>query len=123
MPSSKNGRLTSRIDKAAYGAASSAGQQLRPVFKVHGIEVVPFAAPDEAVLLEDRDDLLRHAVAIRDRQATRFVVRLPEPVIGISGVEIDGDAVAVWARCAGIRHRAAIVGAGDRIGGALDGIR
>ena len=30
---------------------------LRPVLEVHGVVVVPLAAPDEAVLLEDLDDL------------------------------------------------------------------
>ena len=39
-------------------------KQLRAIFEVHCIEVIPFAAPNEAVLLENRDDLLRHAVSI-----------------------------------------------------------
>jgi hypothetical protein len=39
-------------------------QDLRPVFEVHGIVVIPFAAPDEAVLLEDADDLPGHLVPV-----------------------------------------------------------
>ena len=48
-----------------------------PIFEVHRIEVVPLAAPDEAVLFEDGDDLLRHAVAINDAAA----MRAPVPII------------------------------------------
>ena len=38
--------------------------QLRPVLEVHRVEVSPFAAPDEAVPLEDLHDLERDAVLV-----------------------------------------------------------
>ena len=41
-------------------------KEFRPKFEVHRIEVVPLPAPNEAVFFEDRDDLLWHAVAIKD---------------------------------------------------------
>ena len=49
-----------------------ADKQLGSKFKMHGVEVIPFAAPDKTVLFEDRDDLRGHAVAIDDG-ATAFV--------------------------------------------------
>jgi hypothetical protein len=86
---------------------------------VHGIEVIPFAAPNKTVLFEDSDDLRGHAVAIDDGA----LVRPPIPIIRNRGIEIDGDTVAVRARLAGVGHGAAIVGAGDRVGGAFDVFR
>src|SRR5450830_1467362 len=71
-------------------------KQFRPKFEVHRIEVVPLPTPNEAVFFEDRDDLLRHAVAIKDAAA----MRAPVPIIREGGIEIDRDAVAVRARLA-----------------------
>ena len=47
-------------------------------------------------------------------------MRLPVPIIREGGVEIDRNAVAVRARLAGVGDGTAIVGAGDRIGGAFE---
>ncbi len=47
--------------------------QLRPVFEMHGVEVIPLAAPDEAVALEDFHDGGRDAVA----PARLVFLRLP----------------------------------------------
>src|SRR3989304_4871676 len=49
-------------------------EQFGPILKVHGIEVPPLAAPNEAVLLEDFHDLDREAVAIG-------ALRPPHPAI------------------------------------------
>ena len=37
---------------------------LRPVLEMHGVVVVPLAAPDEAMLLENMDDLPRNLVLV-----------------------------------------------------------
>ena len=47
-------------------------------------------------------------------------MRPPVPIIREGGIEIDGDAITVRARLAGVRHGPAIVGAGDRVCGAFD---
>src|SRR5271155_2049968 len=62
---------------AAARAGSLRNKEFRPKFEVHRIVVIPFAAPNEAVLFEDRDDLRGHAVAIKDRA----VMRPPVPII------------------------------------------
>src|SRR3972149_5250431 len=46
--------------------------QLGPVFEMHGVEVIPLAAPDEAVALEDLDDGRRNAVAPARRVLPRL---------------------------------------------------
>src|ERR1035438_6195072 len=89
-------------------------KEFRPIFEVHRIEVVPLPTPNEAVFFEDRDDLLRHAVAIKDAAA----MRAPVPIIREYGIEIDRNAVTVRARLAGVRYRPAIVGAQRGHGGA-----
>src|ERR1700733_7986303 len=91
-------------------------QQLGPELEVHGIEVIPLAAPDEAMFFEDRDNLLRHAVAINDRA----VMRAPVPIIRECGVKIDSDTVAVRARLSGVRYGSAGISARDWGGGAFD---
>jgi hypothetical protein len=95
---------------------SPCNKEFGPKFEVHRIEVMPLAAPNEAVFFEDRDDLFVHAVAITDGAA----MRPPVPIIREGRIEIDGDAVAVRARLAGIRDGSAIVSPGDRVCGALD---
>jgi len=35
--------------------------QLRPVFEMHAVDVVPFGAPDKAAALENLRDYARHA--------------------------------------------------------------
>jgi hypothetical protein len=41
-------------------------EEFGPKFKMHGVEVLPLATPDEAVLFKDRDDLFGHAIAVSD---------------------------------------------------------
>jgi len=83
---------------------------------MHRIIVIPFTAPNESVIFEYLDDFLGHAILIGDLAG----VRLPEPIIGESQIEVDGNAVRVRARLAGIRYGPAIVGAGDRVCGMFD---
>src|SRR6185437_1620763 len=59
-------------------------QQFGPILEMHRVVVIPLAAPDEAVLLEGRDDLLRHAVVVRDLAG----MRTQEPVIRELEIEI-----------------------------------
>src|SRR5208282_4610367 len=94
-------------------------KEFRSKFEVHRIEVIPLATPNEAVFFEDRDDLLRHAIAIQDGA----VMRPPVPIIRERGIEIDRDTVAVRARPAGVGYGPAIVSAGDRVCGAFDFFR
>ncbi len=46
-------------------------QELRPVFEVHGVVMIPGAAPDEAVLLKNADDLEWNRVSIGQRPTGR----------------------------------------------------
>src|SRR5712671_1428161 len=79
---------------------------LRPVLKVHGVVVVPLAAPNEAVLLEDLDDLPGHSVPVR---VAAVGGRLgPEPVVAARGGDVDGDAGAVRGDALGAGHDAAV---------------
>jgi hypothetical protein len=56
----------------------SVAQQLRPVLEVHGVEMRPPAAPDEAVPFENRHDLRRDAVTVGRGPGG---VPAPQPVV------------------------------------------
>src|ERR1035437_6776535 len=110
-------RLTNPMLSPGRGIRSSLRKKkFRSKFEVHRIEVVPLPTPNEAVFFEDHDDLLRHAVAIKDAAA----MRAPVPIIREGGIEIDRDAVAVRARLSSVRYGPAIVAASDRVCGAFD---
>src|ERR1700704_1762212 len=83
-------------------------QKLRPVFEMHGVVVIPFAAPDEAVLLENLDDLPGDAVLVRVLAADRLVI---PPIIRPGDIDVYGCAVAVYARARGAGDDAAIISA------------
>src|SRR5882757_152529 len=53
-------------------------EQLGAIFEMHGVEMVPPAAPDEALGLEGVDDRLRHAVLP--------AALLPAPVVAERGI-------------------------------------
>src|SRR5436190_24113941 len=76
---------------------------------MHSIEMRPLAAPDEAVPLEDVNDLERHTVSIS-------AFGIPEPVIRKVGIEINGGGPGVHAAVAGILDRAAVERARARNG-------
>src|SRR5690242_7513329 len=62
----------------ALGITASV-QQFGAIFEVHGVEVIPATAPDEALTLERVDDLLRHRVL----PAAFF----PAPIIRLRWIE------------------------------------
>src|SRR5262249_24426408 len=73
----------------------------RPVFEMHGVVVLPLAAPDEAVLLENPDNLPRDLVLV-DIAAVGIRLR-PHPIVGMRAGNVDRDpqpvcALAVRAR-------------------------
>src|SRR5262245_61577541 len=71
-------------------APRSPRQQLRAIFEVHGVVVIPGAAPDEAVLLEDAHDRDGNAVA-----PARRLARRPAPVVRVSRVDVDRHAIGM----------------------------
>src|SRR6516164_8717617 len=54
---------------------------LRPVFEMHGVVVVPLAAPDEAMPLENMDDLPRNFLP--GRNAAIGIRLRPWPIVGV----------------------------------------
>src|SRR6516165_6397150 len=69
--------------------------ELRPVFEMHGVVVIPLAAPDEAVLLENMDDLPRNLVLVG--KAAIGVGLGPRPVVRVHAGNIDRNAESVGA--------------------------
>src|SRR5262245_61379951 len=82
---------------------------LRPVFEMHGVVVVPLATPDEAVLLENLDDLPGNLVSVE--QAPIGVGLRPAPIVRVRGCNIDGDPQTVRALAIRSRDQTAVVGA------------
>src|SRR5215510_10141568 len=85
---------------------------LRPVFEMHGVVVVPLAAPDEAMLLENIDDLPRSLVLVR--KAAIGVGLRPCPIVRMRAGNIDRNTETVGALTIGAGDGAAIVGPLDR---------
>src|SRR5665213_1733114 len=95
------------------------GQKFRAIFEMHGVVMIPAPAPDKAVTLERRHNLLRHVVSI----GRAFpAVAVPQPVVGIIEVKIDGRAIGVHRGLAPIGNAAAGKGAGNRIGGSANAL-
>src|SRR5262245_32528016 len=86
-----------------------AKHDLRPVFEMHGVVVVPLAAPDEAVFLENLDDLPGNLVSVE--QAPIGVGLRPAPIVRVRRCNIDGDAQTVRAFAIRPRDQTAVVGA------------
>ena len=64
--------------------SSSPPHQFRSILKMHGIEVIPFAAPDEAFFFKDGYDLLQEWIAqdgfgVRARAV--FFAAAPLPIV------------------------------------------
>lgn len=55
--------------------------QFRSIFKMHGIEVIPFATPDEAMLFEDVHDALRYCIAIGEDFVFIGAIANPLPIM------------------------------------------
>ena len=85
-------------------------EELGTILEVHGVVVIPSPTPDEAMLLEDIDDLLGNLVFISySVHLSRTPIR-PLPVVGIFGADVNGDAVAVSALSFRTAHRPPIEG-------------
>src|SRR6516162_6737276 len=61
--------------------------ELRPVFEMHGVVVVPLAAPDEAMPLENMDDLPRNFVLVGN--AAMGIGLRPCPIVSVRAGNID----------------------------------
>ena len=59
---------------------------------MHGVIVIPFTSPNESVLLENRNDFCRHAIAVL---WIFTVVEFPTPVVSSFSTQIDCDTVTV----------------------------
>lgn len=60
------------------------------VFKVHGIVVIPFSAPDESVLFEDFHDFFGDEILVT-------ISFIPLPVVGLFDIKINGNAEGMGA--------------------------
>src|ERR1700738_1163102 len=92
------------------------GEQFGAILEMHRIIVIPLAAPNESVTFKYLDDFFRHAIAIGNLAG----VRVPEPIIRESQIEIDGNIVRVRTWLTGVCYGPAIVGAGDGVCGKFD---
>src|SRR4029079_14434741 len=75
---------------------------------MHCVVVIPFAAPDEAVLLEDLDDFPRDAVFVWVLAVYGLCVA---PIIRPADIDIDGDTVAMHGGTRSGVYIAALIGA------------
>src|SRR6516162_5147661 len=82
--------------------------ELRPVFEMHGVVVVPLAAPDEAMLLENTDDLPRNLVLVGN--AAVGVGLRPCPIVSVRAGNIDRNTESMRALTIGPGDPTAIVG-------------
>src|SRR5262249_19117975 len=82
--------------------------ELRPVFEMHGVVVIPLAAPDEAMLLENMDDLPRNLVLVGN--AAVGVGLRPCPILSVRAGNIDRNTESARALTIGPGDPTAIVG-------------
>src|SRR5215813_4219899 len=68
---------------------------LRPIFEMHGVVVIPLAAPDEAMLLENIDDLPGNLVLVG--KAAIGVGLRPCPIMRVRAGNVDRDTETVSA--------------------------
>ena len=80
---------------------------------MHGIEVIPFSAPDEAMPFENLNHGLWNLVAISGDVAG-FAAR-PSPVVGEFNIQIHRGAKAVYAEALGARNGPPIVATAGRL--------
>src|SRR5215468_10508008 len=83
------------------------GDQLRPIFEMHSVVVIPLAAPDEAMLLENVDDLPGNLVLVG--KAAIGVGLRPCPIVRVRAGNIDRNAETVSAVTIRSGDRTAIV--------------
>src|SRR6516162_6044980 len=80
---------------------------LRPIFEMHGVVVMPLAAPDEAMLLENIDDLPGNLVLVG--KAAIGVGPRPCPIVRVRAGNIDRNAETMSAVTIRSGDRTAIV--------------
>jgi len=110
-------RAPARPEAAGRDAAAACGQaadrdQFGAIFEVHGVEMIPAAAPDETFPFERFDHGQRNAVAMRGHGAR--TPALPSPVVGKARIEIDCGPVTVNAQPVGPGYGPPVVSAGGR---------
>ena len=66
---------------------------LGPIFEMHGVVVIPLATPDEAMLLENVDDLPGNLVLVG--KAAIGVGLRPCPIVRVRAGNIDRNAETV----------------------------
>ena len=78
----------------ARGHSPGVFDQLRSIFEVHRIDMLPFSAPDESVVFKQLDQLTGNIlIAVRRcRQAG------PPPIAADPRIQIDGGSVSVHAQ-------------------------
>src|SRR5262245_65880292 len=74
----------------------------------HRVVMIPLATPDEAVLLENLDDLPGNLVSVE--QAPLGVGLRPSPIVSVRGCNIDGDPQTVRTFAIRACDQAAVVG-------------
>src|SRR5215470_19932645 len=80
---------------------------LRPIFEMHGVVVIPLAAPDEAMLLENIDNLPGNLVLVG--KAAIGVGLRPCPIMRVRAGNVDRDTETVSAVTIRSGDRTAIV--------------
>src|SRR5262245_2566843 len=98
-----------RLSRSTTRGLVSGKHDLRPVLEMHGVVVVPLAAPDEAMLLENFDDLPRNLVSVG--KAPISVGLRPSPVVRMRGCNIDGNTQTVSTFAIRACDQATVVGA------------
>ena len=68
---------------------------------MHGVEVVPSPAPDEAMLLKDANNLERYAIFITNLVKFSLAGIGPLPIVRVCDIDVDGHAIAVGAEPVG----------------------
>ena len=79
-------------------------EKFRTILEVHRVVVIPPSAPDKSVLLEHADNLHRYAVGVLYAVGLLLAWVLPQSVVGVRHVYIDGYSVAVRAHAVGSAH-------------------
>src|SRR5215211_2359809 len=95
MASRSRARSRLRQTSAPNRALVWGKDDFRPVLEMHRVVVIPLATPDEAVLLENLDDLPGNLVFVG--KAAISVGLRPLPIVRMRGGNIDRDTQTVRA--------------------------
>ena len=83
-------------------------QKFRPELEVHGVVMIPVAAPDESVAMENIRNLLRNPVDVSDSGAFVGIGLITFQVIGVIDTYVKSYAIAMRALTVGSAHLAPI---------------